>query len=196
MAWQNPKTNWVAGDIPGAGDFNRIEGNAEYLKTQTDGLKNGSIKAGKAKDADTVGGVHAKIIVPSTSNLLSATAERYTPNSNVDPVILKRFKLGYPGKCNLRYEYRGSYSGAPAIFTAELWMNNKIHSLIGSVKSGDERYYTYETEVTIPFPAMEIVIRGQSGKDTYGYIRQGRVRNAYIRGSLIQIDPSIQVVTN
>ena len=48
MAWQNPKTNWVAGDIPGAGDFNRIEGNTAYLKTQTDGLKNGSIKAGNA----------------------------------------------------------------------------------------------------------------------------------------------------
>ena len=39
MAWQNPKTNWVAGDIPGAGDFNRSEGNAEYLKEQVDGVK-------------------------------------------------------------------------------------------------------------------------------------------------------------
>jgi hypothetical protein len=38
MAWQTPKTNWQAGDIPGAGDFNRIEGNTQYLKEQTDGL--------------------------------------------------------------------------------------------------------------------------------------------------------------
>ena len=30
--WIPPKTNWVAGDIPGAGDFNRIEENAKYLK--------------------------------------------------------------------------------------------------------------------------------------------------------------------
>lgn len=51
MAWQNPKTNWVAGDIPGAGDFNRSEGNAKYLKEQVDGLKNGSITAGKATNA-------------------------------------------------------------------------------------------------------------------------------------------------
>ena len=27
MAWQTPKTNWAAGDVPVADDFNRIEGN-------------------------------------------------------------------------------------------------------------------------------------------------------------------------
>ena len=32
MAWQNPKTDWKAGDIPTASDFNRIEGNIQYLK--------------------------------------------------------------------------------------------------------------------------------------------------------------------
>lgn len=193
MAWQNPKKNWVAGDIPGAGDFNRIEGNAEYLKTQTDGLKSGSIKAG---DADTVDGVHARIIVPSTANLLSATAERYTPDSDTKPAILKRFKLGYPGICILRYQYRGGGNpAAPAKFTAELWMNNKKYQEIGSVETGADEYSTYEAEVRIPFPAMEIVIWGQSGTSSSSIYR-GRVRNAYIRGSLIQIDPNFQVVVN
>ena len=32
MAWQNPKTDWKAGDIPTASDFNRIEGNIEELE--------------------------------------------------------------------------------------------------------------------------------------------------------------------
>lgn len=27
MSWQNPKLDWAAGDIPGPGDFNRIEDN-------------------------------------------------------------------------------------------------------------------------------------------------------------------------
>jgi len=27
MAWQTPKTNWAAGNVPAASDFNRIEGN-------------------------------------------------------------------------------------------------------------------------------------------------------------------------
>lgn len=52
MSWQTPKTNWPVEDVPGVGDFERIEGNAEYLKTQTDGLKSGSIKAAKASYAD------------------------------------------------------------------------------------------------------------------------------------------------
>jgi hypothetical protein len=31
MAWQNPNTDWKAGDVPAASDFNRIEGNIEEL---------------------------------------------------------------------------------------------------------------------------------------------------------------------
>lgn len=52
MSWQTPKTNWPVEDVPGVGDFERIEGNTEYLKTQTDGLKSGSIKAAKASNAE------------------------------------------------------------------------------------------------------------------------------------------------
>ena len=36
MAWQTPKTNWATGDIPVADDFNRIEGNTQYLKDEID----------------------------------------------------------------------------------------------------------------------------------------------------------------
>lgn len=36
MAWQTPKTNWQAGDIPGAGDFNRIESNIAVAKSHMD----------------------------------------------------------------------------------------------------------------------------------------------------------------
>ena len=36
MAWETPKTDWAAGDNIGSSDFNRIEANAAYLKTQTD----------------------------------------------------------------------------------------------------------------------------------------------------------------
>jgi glutamine cyclotransferase len=38
MAWQTPKTNWgQAGQtVPGATDFNRIEGNTQYLKDEID----------------------------------------------------------------------------------------------------------------------------------------------------------------
>ena len=32
MAWQTPKTNWQAGDVPVKDDFNRIEGNTQELQ--------------------------------------------------------------------------------------------------------------------------------------------------------------------
>lgn len=32
MAWAAPKTNWAVGDLVSNSDFNRIEGNIEYLK--------------------------------------------------------------------------------------------------------------------------------------------------------------------
>ncbi len=31
MAWENPKTDWKAGDAPSSGDFNRIEKNIDYV---------------------------------------------------------------------------------------------------------------------------------------------------------------------
>ena len=39
MAWQTPKTNWGAADVPSPDDFNRIEGNVQELqntKTELD----------------------------------------------------------------------------------------------------------------------------------------------------------------
>lgn len=32
MSWQEPKTNWKAGDVVGPGDLNKIEGNTAWLK--------------------------------------------------------------------------------------------------------------------------------------------------------------------
>ena len=38
MAWENPVTTWgqAGKTVPGAGDFNRIEGNTQYLKDEVD----------------------------------------------------------------------------------------------------------------------------------------------------------------
>ena len=49
--WQEPKTTWQAGDIPGAGDFNRIEENEEYLKQQA---KNISVITGTINHGGTI----------------------------------------------------------------------------------------------------------------------------------------------
>lgn len=53
MAWQTPKTNWKTGDIPLAGDFNRIEGNIQELQNTKE------TPVASAKNADMVDNLHA-----------------------------------------------------------------------------------------------------------------------------------------
>lgn len=58
--WRPPKTSyWVTPPlkVPGGEDFQRSEENIKYLKEQTDGIKSGSIKVGKASQADSAGQV-------------------------------------------------------------------------------------------------------------------------------------------
>lgn len=53
--WRPPKTSyWVTPPVKAAGgsDFQRIEENTQYLKEQTDGIKSGSTKVGKASNAE------------------------------------------------------------------------------------------------------------------------------------------------
>ena len=53
MAWQTPKTNWgQAGQtVPGAGDFNRIEGNIQHLQDTKETPAGAQAKADAAESA-------------------------------------------------------------------------------------------------------------------------------------------------
>jgi len=68
MAWQTPKTDWKAGDVPAASDFNRIEGNTLYSKDEVD--------THKAISASTTAKGHVQLnnTVTSTSTTQAATA--------------------------------------------------------------------------------------------------------------------------
>ena len=48
MAWQNPKTDWKAGDVPTASDFNRIEGNVQELQNTKETPAGAQAKASAA----------------------------------------------------------------------------------------------------------------------------------------------------
>ena len=43
--WNTPKTNWAAGDIPMVDDFNRIEGNIDFLKQDIETKKGAIVNA-------------------------------------------------------------------------------------------------------------------------------------------------------
>src|SRR5690554_5428584 len=81
--WIPPKTNWVAGDIPGAGDFKRIEGNTEWLNQNKSG----------------------RIAKPGTYHTLVANTQRTT--NSVDHVLLKAIRVQLAGWYKVYYEYRG-----------------------------------------------------------------------------------------
>ena len=76
MAWQNPKTDWVANPKnPKAEDFNRIEGNIDFLKTDIGTKKGAIVDASKVLTGTTIAGTAGTmpnrgsvIITPSTSN--------------------------------------------------------------------------------------------------------------------------------
>ena len=71
--WRPPKTDyWVTEPVKvvGGSDFQRSEENIKYLKEQTDGIKSGSIKVGKASQADSVTSyVRGSISINYSSNV-------------------------------------------------------------------------------------------------------------------------------
>jgi hypothetical protein len=70
VAWKNPVTTWgqTGKTVPVAGDFNRIEGNTQYLKDEVD--------SHKAENASTTAKGHVQLSssTSSTSTSLAATA--------------------------------------------------------------------------------------------------------------------------
>ena len=51
MAWQNPKTDWKAGDVPAAPDLHRIEGNVQELQNTKETPAGAQAKAEAAAGA-------------------------------------------------------------------------------------------------------------------------------------------------
>jgi hypothetical protein len=89
MGWQTPKTNWDSLYIPGAGDFNRIEENEQWLKEERD---RGPF-----------------FIMPSDTLILRLDEARYT--NSTFPVIVKRFRLKYAGIYRVTFELTGTGVG-------------------------------------------------------------------------------------
>ena len=68
MAWQTPKTNWGATDVPLPDDFNRIEGNVQDLQNTKETPAGAQ---GKANTAETNAKNHANGLVGTLGNLLT-----------------------------------------------------------------------------------------------------------------------------
>ena len=67
MAWQNPKTNWKAGDIPTASDFNRIEGNIEELENTKETPTGAQAKVNTHAGSKQTHGISGNYYIAKTS---------------------------------------------------------------------------------------------------------------------------------
>ena len=92
MAWQTPKINWQAGDIPGASDFNRIEGNIKHF--------NDLLYTGWVAPSDTV--------------ILQSTTTKQPTGSALQ--VMKRFLVINPGRYRVKVEGRVWGGPSPAVF--------------------------------------------------------------------------------
>ena len=140
MTWQTPKTNWQAGDIPGAGDFNRIEGNIKHL--------NGLLYAGWVEPSDTV-------ILQSTT-----TKE---PTGSASQVV-KRFLIVNPGRYRIKVE--GRVWGGPTTRN----LIRVVIGGISYVFTGWTEDYTTKVYDTPPIPGMSYIdIEAMNSIGTYSY---------------------------
>jgi len=208
MAWQNPKKNWVAGDIPGAGDFNRIEGNTEYLKGQTDGLKSGSIKAGnavklngqspsyyakqadidglkngsiKAGDAKLINGlpIYARI-VPSDTVILSLPAERR--GQGLDETVVKRFRLKYPGVYRVKAQMRGEDSSYTAY--ALFYVGDVLP--VGEMRANSSEYVPVSGDIVVPGWGLTLTVKIRN----YYEYKYTYIRDVQVCGTLTTAEPA------
>jgi hypothetical protein len=101
MAWQNPKTNWKAGDVPASTDFNRIEGNT---KQNHDGLNThksekatqeqlGHVKAGQNITIDSDGTINAE--GGNVDSVNGKTGEVVIDVGDIAGLVSSRLALGY-----------------------------------------------------------------------------------------------------
>ena len=167
MAWQTPKINWQTGDIPGANDFNRSEGNIQHLAYL----------------------LHAGWMEPSDDVLFSADTERMVETAGWQ--VVKSFRIYNPGRYRIKLE--AAVVGGPApyarnlIRVAGVVITGLTHSYKSITIDTSEfaigpRYITVEGTAVIPDGYSEI----------YGY--HPKVRNVRVCGRLTLNRPVEEVV--
>ena len=76
--YQQPKTDWQSGDIPGDDDFNRIEGNTQANREDIEDIESGATKIPNAENAD-----NAKLVLGQTPLILNRDRLRSVKNHTI-----------------------------------------------------------------------------------------------------------------
>ena len=83
MSWENPKTNWgqPGQTVPGVDDFNRIEGNTQYLKDALDSHK------AESASLDNLGHVKHAILTATLNTTWSGTSAPFSKTVTVSDIL-------------------------------------------------------------------------------------------------------------
>lgn len=179
--WTTPKVDyWDTPRPVGGEDYKRIEGNTAYLKTQTDGLKNGSIKAGDAKLINGLT-IYARI-VPSDTVILSAPTERRSQGQRETGV--KRFRLKYPGVYRVKAQMHGGISTDTAY--ARLYLGNDLDLFVGDMRANSSTYVPVSRDIRVPDWGSTLTIGLYNSNDA----RNAYIRNVQVCGTLSTAEPA------
>lgn len=111
--WTPPKTNWSVEDVPGVGDFGRIEGNLQYLKDYC------PIWYG-----------------PSNELLIESVSEKMV--ESMDRKVMKSFRLQYPGTYKITFQARRA-----ATYTQKELIYASVYAPGGSTGTLTTNWKTY-----------------------------------------------------
>jgi len=75
MAWQTPKQNWKAADVPVAEDFNRIEGNIKELEDVKVNKSEAIIKTGGSFTGIISGAANTSYTTAQFRNIILSTSD-------------------------------------------------------------------------------------------------------------------------
>lgn len=140
MAWQTPNINWQAEIVPGASDFNRIEGNIQHLAHL--------LYAGWVELSNT------PILVSTTTKSPTGSASQ----------IVKRFMVCNPGRYRIKVE--GKVWGGPTTRN----LIRVVIGGISYVFTGWTGDYTTKVYDTPPIPGLSYIdIGAMNDLGTYSY---------------------------
>lgn len=187
MAWQNPKTDWETGDVPGAGDFNRTEGNTQFLKEYIEGntqylnnyieantqYLNNRIEANTQylKDYIEKDGL---FILPSETVILQANTER-SRHVTEEAKIVKKFWVKFAGIYRVYFEIFSDYDMTPCVVSSAFFSINVPN---------ENSWRTYNFDVFLPPGLLEIVLSGRYDEE-WGSGPTTRIRNVRLKGTLM-----------
>ena len=131
MAWQTPKTNWIPSDAPTSSDFNKIEGNINYIEEESRTPSQTETPAGSGKlsvllnyIATMIKSITGKTNWYNTPDTTLAAAKSHmdasAPHSGHETPLGAQAKVNTHANTHIGHGYYGAASGSANAYSVTL----------------------------------------------------------------------------